>query len=65
MKAKAKIKELKVTQVKSVIDRSKKQKDTMIALGLRKMNQSVIKEATPQIVGMLTKVKHLVNIEEV
>ena len=55
---------LKVTQVKSVIDRSKRQKDTMIALGLRKMNQSVVKEATPQIVGMLTKVKHLVNIEE-
>jgi len=56
---------LKVTQVKSVIDRSKKQKDTMTALGLRKMNQTVVKEATPQIVGMLTKVKHLVNIEEV
>ena len=59
------MRKLKVTQVKSVIDRSKKQKDTMIALGLRKMNQSVVKEATPQIVGMLTKVKHLVNIEEV
>jgi len=58
------MRKLKVTQVKSVIDRSKKQKDTMIALGLRKMNQSVVKEATPQIVGMLTKVKHLVNIEE-
>ena len=58
------IKKLKVTQVKSVIDRSKKQKDTMLALGLRKMNQTVVKEATPQIVGMLTKVKHLVNIEE-
>ncbi len=56
---------LKVTQVKSVIDRSKRQKDTMIALGLKKMNQTVVKEATPQIVGMLTKVKHLVNIEEV
>lgn len=59
------MRKLKVTQVKSVIDRSKKQKDTMIALGLRKMNQTVVKEATPQIVGMLTKVKHLVNIEEV
>lgn len=59
------MRKLKVTQVKSVIDRSKRQKDTMIALGLRKMNQSVVKEATPQIVGMLTKVKHLVNIEEV
>ena len=58
------MRKLKVTQVKSVIDRSKRQKDTMIALGLRKMNQSVVKEATPQIVGMLTKVKHLVNIEE-
>lgn len=61
---KRKVRTFKVTQVKSVIDRSKKQKDTMIALGLRKMNQSVYKEVTPQIVGMLTKVKHLVNIEE-
>jgi large subunit ribosomal protein L30 len=58
------MRKLKVTQVKSVIDRSKKQKDTMIALGLKKMNQTVVKEASPQIVGMLTKVKHLVNIEE-
>ena len=58
------MRKLKVTQVKSVIDRSKKQKDTMVALGLKKMNQSVVKEATPQIVGMLTKVKHLVNIVE-
>jgi len=56
---------LKVTQVKSVIDRPKRQKDTMYALGLRKMNQVVVKDATPQIVGMLGKVKHLVNIEEV
>ncbi len=55
---------LKVTQVKSVIDRPKKQKDTMYALGLRKMNQVVVKDATPQVVGMLGKVKHLVNIEE-
>jgi len=58
------MRKLKVTQVKSVIDRSKKQKDTMYALGLKKMNQTVVKEATPQIVGMLGKVKHLVNIEE-
>lgn len=55
---------LKVTQVKSVIDRTKKQKDTMYALGLRKMNQVVVKDASPQVVGMLDKVKHLVNIEE-
>lgn len=58
------MRKLKVTQVKSVIDRSKRQKDTMVALGLKKINQTVVKEATPQIVGMLTKVKHLVNIEE-
>ena len=58
------MRKLKVTQVKSVIDRSKKQKDTMIALGLKKMNQTVVKEATPQVVGMLSKVKHLVIIEE-
>ena len=55
---------IKLTQVKSVIDRSKRQKDTMIALGLRRMNQTVIKEGTPQIMGMIKKVNHLVRIEE-
>lgn len=58
------MKQLKITQVKSVIDRPKKQKDTMFALGLRKMNQTVVKDASPQVVGMLTKIKHLVTIEE-
>ena len=55
---------LKITQVKSVIDRSKRQKDTMKALGLKKMNQSVVKDATPSIVGMIEKVAHLLKIEE-
>lgn len=55
---------IKVTQVKSVIDRSKKQKDTMKALGLRKMHASVEHEATPQIMGMVAKVSHLVKVEE-
>ena len=55
---------LKITQVKSVIDRSKRQKDTMKALGLRKMNQSVVKDATPSVVGMIEKVAHLLKIEE-
>ena len=55
---------IKVTQIRSVIDRSRKQKDTMIALGLRKMNQTVEKEITPQIMGMIKKVNHLVRIEE-
>jgi large subunit ribosomal protein L30 len=55
---------LKITQVKSVIDRSQKQKDTVRALGLRKINHSVEQEATPQIMGMIEKVRHLVKVEE-
>jgi len=54
---------VKVTQVRSIIDRPQRQKDTMKALGLRKMNQTVIKEATPQILGMIAKVSHLVSTE--
>lgn len=56
---------VKITQVKSSIDRSKRQKDTLIALGLRKINGSVVHEATPQIKGMIAKVNHLVKVEEV
>jgi len=55
---------IKITQVRSIIDRPKRQKATMFALGLRKMNQTVEKEATPQIVGMVAKVQHLVKVEE-
>ncbi len=54
---------IKITQVKSIIDRSKRQKDTMKALGLRKMNHSVVHTATPQILGMVHKVSHLVEVE--
>lgn len=56
---------VRIKQVKSVIDRSRKQKDTMIALGLRKMNQVVEHEATPQILGMVKKVQHLVTYENI
>lgn len=56
---------IKITQVKSVIDRSERQKRTVQALGLSKMNQSVEVEATPQIVGMIRKVNHLVAIEAI
>jgi large subunit ribosomal protein L30 len=59
------MKSLKITQVKSTIDRSKRQKDTMKALGIKKLNQSVVKEATPQILGMVAKVNHLITVEEV
>ncbi|MFT4667233.1 MAG: large subunit ribosomal protein L30 [Gammaproteobacteria bacterium] len=55
---------IKVTQVKSVIDRSKRQKATMIALGLKKMNSSVVHETTPQILGMVAKINHLVRVEQ-
>ena len=55
---------LKVTQVKSAIGRNIRQKRTLEALGLRKINHSVIKEDTKVIQGMLEKVKHLVNVEE-
>ncbi|MEO1436234.1 MAG: 50S ribosomal protein L30 [Bacteroidota bacterium] len=56
---------VKVTQVKSVIDRSQRQKDTMIALGLKKINQTVEHELTPQIQGMINKVQHLITTEHI
>ncbi|MFD2289028.1 50S ribosomal protein L30 [Pedobacter petrophilus] len=56
---------IKITQVKSVIDRSERQKRTVQALGLSKMNQSVEVEATPQIIGMVRKVNHLIAIEAI
>lgn len=56
---------IKITQVKSGIDRSERQKRTLVALGLRKMLSSVEVEATPSILGMVTKVNHLVKVEEV
>lgn len=55
---------IKITQVKSVIDRPERQKRTMVALGLKKMNASVEVEATAQILGMVTKVNHLIKVEE-
>ena len=56
---------VKITQVKSIIDRPKKQKLTMRSLGIKKMNQTVEHEATPQILGMIKKVQHLVKVETV
>jgi len=56
---------VKITQVKSTIDRPQKQKDTMVALGLTKMQQSVEKETTPQVLGMIKKVEHLLKVEEI
>lgn len=56
---------LKITQVASVIDKPLRQKRTMVALGLRKVNQSIVKEASPQVLGMIAKVNHLITVEKV
>jgi large subunit ribosomal protein L30 len=54
---------IKITQVRSRIGSTPRQKRTLDALGLTKMHRSVEVEATPQILGMVDKVKHLVNVE--
>jgi large subunit ribosomal protein L30 len=56
---------IKITQVKSGIDRPERQKLTLQALGLNKLNATKEVEATPQILGMITKVAHLIQVEEV
>lgn len=56
---------IKITQVKSKIGSNKTQKATLTALGIKKLNHSVEHEATPQILGMVNSVKHLVVVEEV
>lgn len=54
---------LKITQLKSTIDRPKKQKRTIEALGLKRLHHTVEKKDTPQIRGMIQAVKHLVEVE--
>ncbi len=58
-------KKIKITQVYSIIDTLEAHKRTIKALGLGKPNHSVIKTETPQIRGMINKVKHLVKVEEI
>lgn len=58
------MKKVKITLVNSPIDRSKRQKLTVQALGLGKMNTSKEVEATPQILGMIRKVSHLLKVED-
>ncbi|MBN1407213.1 MAG: 50S ribosomal protein L30 [Calditrichaceae bacterium] len=59
------MKEIKITQIKSAIGSPKVQKRTVLALGIKKLNQSKVHKATPQILGMVNKVRHLVKVEEV
>ncbi len=56
---------IKITQVKSSIGSTKSQKATMESLGLKKMHQTIEHEATPQIIGMVNKMRHLLSVEEV
>lgn len=59
------MKKLKITQIRSIIDRPKDQKLTIEALGLGRPNRSVVHNDTPQIRGMIKKVTHLVKTEEI
>ncbi len=56
---------LKIKQVRSGIGRHKRQKKTLVALGLKKMHHEIEVNANPQILGMIEKVKHLLKVEEI
>jgi|TARA_B110000211_G_C13631180_1_gene357480 large subunit ribosomal protein L30 len=56
---------IKIKQVKSQIRREGSQKKTLVALGLRKLNQVVEHDASPTILGMVNKVNHLISVEEI
>jgi large subunit ribosomal protein L30 len=59
------MKKIRITLVKSPIDRPERQKETLKALGLNKLNATREVEATPQILGMVRKVNHMIAVEEV
>jgi large subunit ribosomal protein L30 len=59
------MKKIKITLVKSPIDRPERQKETLKALGLNKLNATREVEATPQILGMVRKVEHMLSVSEV
>lgn len=59
------MKRIKITQIRSGIGRPLRQKRTLQALGIKKMHHSVEKDATPQIMGMVEKVRHLVTVEDI
>jgi len=56
---------VRITQTRSTINRSKRQKATIQALGIKRLNVAVEHEATPQILGMIRKVEHLVKVEQI
>ena len=63
--AKQKNIKVSITQIKSTISQSSRQKKTILALGLGKINKVVEKELTPQIKGMVNKVNHLIKVKEI
>tara|TARA_B100001989_G_scaffold91125_1_gene63463 strand:+ start:1891 stop:2085 length:195 start_codon:yes stop_codon:yes gene_type:complete len=63
--AKQKLKKVVITQTKSTISQTLRQKRTISALGLGKINRSVEKELSPQVAGMISKVNHLIEVKEV
>lgn len=56
---------VRITQIRSIIDRPENQKRTIKALGLGKINRSIEKENTTSLAGMIRKVSHLVQVEEI
>jgi len=59
------MKKLRVTQTKSGIKQPERQKRTLRALGITKMNRPIVKEVTPQIEGMIKAISHLLKVEEI
>ena len=57
--------QFRLTQKRSAIGRHRKQKQTLVALGIRLLHQTVVHNDTPQIQGMITKVSHLLEVEKI
>ena len=55
---------IKVTQIRSGIGSTKRQKKTLEALGIRKLNNTIEVKSSPQVIGMINKVRHLLRVEE-
>ena len=64
-KKKTELKSLRITLVRSPIGYTRDQRATAKSLGLRKLNASVVQVATPQVMGMINSIRHLVRVEEV
>jgi len=56
---------IRITQIKSKNGKPERQKRTLEALGIHKLNHSVEHEATPQIIGMVEKIRHLIKVESI